>query len=397
MKERELVNEYLARILVISNKMKANGEDVKNVAVVEKVLRSMTPKFNYVVCSIEESKDTSMLSIDELQSNLLVHEQRMSNIVHEEHALKVTHGSQYAGLAGRKIGHLNFGGSRQNVDKATVECYNCHKLGHFQWECKKGVENFAENQAESEEHMLLMAYIEEKKQQKTDVWFLDSGCSNHMCGKKEYFSELDENFSDSVKLGNNSNMVVNGKGNIRLDVNGVINIVTEDVAQLWHCRFGHLSFKGLQTLQQKGMVEGLPLLKPPSMLCKDCLVGKQHRDSFPMRSSWIASQILQLVHANICGPIKPASNSKKRYLLTFIDDFSHKTWVYFLAEKSEAFTVFKSFKLHVDKATNMSLKGLRTDHGGEFTSQEFKNFCNVHGVQRQLIATYSPQQNGVAE
>lgn len=66
MKERELVNEYLARILVISNKMKANGEDVKNVAVVEKVLRSMTPKFNYVVCSIEESKDTSMLSIDEL-------------------------------------------------------------------------------------------------------------------------------------------------------------------------------------------------------------------------------------------------------------------------------------------------------------------------------------------
>lgn len=175
------------------------------------------------------------------------------------------------------------------------------------------------------------------------------------------------------------------------------NIVTEDVTQLWHCRFGHLSFKGLQTLQQKGMVEGLPLLKPPSKLCKDCLVGKQHRDSFPMRSSWIASQILQLVHANICGPIKPASNSKKRYLLTFIDDFSHKTWVYFLAEKSEAFTVFKSFKLHVDKATNMSLKGLRTDHGGEFTSQEFKNFCNVHGVQRQLIATYSPQQNGVAE
>ena len=66
MKERELVNEYLARVLVISNKMKANGEDVKNVAVVEKVLRSMTPKFNYVVCSIEESKDTSMLSIDEL-------------------------------------------------------------------------------------------------------------------------------------------------------------------------------------------------------------------------------------------------------------------------------------------------------------------------------------------
>ncbi|KAL2324779.1 hypothetical protein Fmac_023837 [Flemingia macrophylla] len=463
MKEGESVNEYLARVLVISNKMKANGDDLKEVAVVEKILRSMTPKFNYVVCSIEESKDTSLLSIDELQSSLLVHEQRMHNTVHEEHALKVTQSTQNAGPVGRGRGRWNFGGrgsgrSRQNIDKATVECYNCHKLGHFQWECRKGVANFAESQEDSaEEHMLLMAYVEAKEQQKTYVWFLDSGCSNHMCGKNEYFCELDENFSDSMKLGNNSNMVVNGKDNIRLDVNGVISIIsgvfyvpelknnllslgqlqekglsilfqqgkckiyhpnkglimqsnmssnrmfilhaislpvaptcfntiTEDVAQLWHCRFGHLSFKGLQILQQKGMVEGLPLFKPPFKLCKDCLLGKQHRDSFPVRSSWRASHILQLVHVDICGPIKPASNSKKRYLLTFIDDFSRKTWVYFLAEKSEAFTVFKSFKLHVEKATDMSLKGLRTDRGGEFTSQEFNNFCHTHGVQRQLTS-----------
>ncbi|XP_027155354.1 uncharacterized protein LOC113755580 [Coffea eugenioides] len=91
MKEGESVNEYIARVLVITNKMKANGEELKDVAVVENILRSMTPKFNYVVCSIEESNDTSILSIDELQSSLLVHEQRMSNTVHEEHALKVTH------------------------------------------------------------------------------------------------------------------------------------------------------------------------------------------------------------------------------------------------------------------------------------------------------------------
>lgn len=63
MKDGESVDEYFARVLVITNKMKANGEDLKDVAVVEKILRSMTPKFNYVVCSIEESKDTSVLSI----------------------------------------------------------------------------------------------------------------------------------------------------------------------------------------------------------------------------------------------------------------------------------------------------------------------------------------------
>ena len=64
------------------------------------------------------------------------------------------------------------------------------------------------------------------------------------------------------------------------------------------------------------MVNGLPHLKSPIKLCEDCLVGKQHRDPFPKKSKWRATQILQLVHADICGPIKPMSNSKKRQLTT---------------------------------------------------------------------------------
>ena len=136
------------------------------------------------------------------------------------------------------------------------------------------------------------------------------------------------------------------------------NTITENLVQLWHCRYGHLSFTGLKTLQQKAMVNGLPQFKTPSRLCKDCLVGKQHKDSFPKRSSWRASQILQLLHADICGPIKPISNSKKWYLLTFIDDFSRKTWVSFLTEKSEAFDVFKRFKIRMKKETNTPLQAL---------------------------------------
>ena len=128
-----------------------------------------------------------------------------------------------------------------------------------------------------------------------------------------------------------------------------------------------------------------------------CLVGKQQRFSFPRKSTWRASQILQLVHADICGPIKPISNSKKRYLITFTDDFSRKTWLYFLVEKSEAFAVFKSFKTYVEKKTSSFLRCLRTDRGGKFTSQEFAIFCDVHGIRRQLTAAYTPQQNGVAE
>ena len=75
------------------------------------------------------------------------------------------------------------------------------------------------------------------------------------------------------------------------------------------------------------------------------------------------------------------------------DDFNIKTWVYFLIEKSEAFAAFKNFKIHVEKKTNSFIKALQTDRGGEFTSQEFTNFCDVNGIQRQLTAAYTPQQN----
>ncbi|XP_058762798.1 uncharacterized protein LOC131636130 [Vicia villosa] len=76
MKEGESVNDYFSRTLSISNKMRINRDKLEEVAIIEKILRSMTNKFDYVVCSIEESNDIDSLSIDELQSSLLVHEKK---------------------------------------------------------------------------------------------------------------------------------------------------------------------------------------------------------------------------------------------------------------------------------------------------------------------------------
>lgn len=77
--------------------------------------------------------------------------------------------------------------------------------------------------------------------------------------------------------------------------------------------------------------------------------------------------MLELVHSNICGPITPTSNGGKNYVITFIDDFSQKVWVYFLQEKSEAFEVFKSFKASIEKEADSSIQILRTDRGDEFS------------------------------
>jgi len=100
----------------------------------------------------------------------------------------------------------------------------CHKLGHFQWECPNKEKEA--NHVETQEEMLLMAYMNMNKANREDMWFLDSWCSNHICGKKEYFTDFDGSFKGLMKLGNNSSMVVIGKGNVRLQVNGITQIIT---------------------------------------------------------------------------------------------------------------------------------------------------------------------------
>lgn len=77
MKSGEPVSEFFSRTKEIINKMRVHGDKVEEVTVIKKILRSMTPKFNFVVCSSEESKDLDHLSIDELQGSLFVHEQKI--------------------------------------------------------------------------------------------------------------------------------------------------------------------------------------------------------------------------------------------------------------------------------------------------------------------------------
>ena len=172
---------------------------------------------------------------------------------------------------------------------------------------------------------------------------------------------------------------------------------SESPADLWHRRYGHLHFKGLSTLSCKKMVNGLPHLSESSAVCTICMIGKQHREIIPRKSMWRATQKLQLIHADICGPITPESNSHKRYILTFTDDYSRKLWTYFLNLKSETLAMFKKFKSLVEKEYANVICCLRTDRGGEFTSSDFNEYCSSNGIVRQLKAAYTPQQNGVAE
>jgi len=100
--------------------------------------------------------------------------------------------------------------------------------------------------------------------------------------------------------------------------------------------------------------------------CEECVLRKHPRTSFSRTAEYRAKEQLRLIHTDICGPITHESYSGKRYFIYFIDDFSRKTWVYFLKEKSEVFQVFKRFKAMVEKEIDMPIKSVRSDRGGEF-------------------------------
>ena len=145
------------------------------------------------------------------------------------------------------------------------------------------------------------------------------------------------------------------------------------------------------------MVHGLPNMDFEGKFCEECMLKKHARNSIQKKAEFWAKQPLELIYTDTCGPITPESFSRKRHFISFIDDYSRKTWVYILKEKSEAFEVFKKFKVMVEKATGRHIKAVRSDRGGENTSTAFMMYYEEQGIRRFLTATYTPQQNGVVE
>nr|GEY00760.1 retrovirus-related Pol polyprotein from transposon TNT 1-94 [Tanacetum cinerariifolium] len=132
-------------------------------------------------------------------------------------------------------------------------------------------------------------------------------------------------------------------------------------SELWHLRYGHLNYRGLQLLKSKEMVANLPSIVHMKQVCDKCVLEKQTKMSFPVGKSKRATDLLELVHADLCGPIRTESLEGAK------------------------------------KQSGKDLKVLRTDRGGKFISKEFAALCDEEGIKRELTAPYTPEKNGVAE
>lgn len=168
-------------------------------------------------------------------------------------------------------------------------------------------------------------------------------------------------------------------------------------AQLWHERYGHIGMHNLQILASKELARGLPKkISNLEGVCTGCMMGKQARESFPNEGKR-ATEALELVHSDLCGPMSVQTLGKAKYFLTFIDDATRFTYIFFLQSKDQVFSKFKEFKALAENSTGKKLKALRTDRGSEYVNKAFEAFLAENGIRHDKTAPYTPQQNGVAE
>ncbi|XP_058765508.1 uncharacterized protein LOC131639000 [Vicia villosa] len=383
-------------------------------------------RFDNIVVAIEESKDLTLLSKDELQSSLEAHEQRMdergSDKAKAELALQARFNERSKGSKGKwpskgkqgdgepkhskgqkgESSSSNGYGDRSNArggkprDMSKVQCWKCRKLGHFQAKCgakqleTKGDEAKVARQEVDDEATLLMMITDECEgmtevldsscksrdsscssaekatvlsseqnvmisvrdgTQGKEEWYLDSGCSTHMTGRRDCIGQLLEK-GYNIRLEDKILRVVDASGVLILKAPMATNrtfkvelkvlehrcLATAASREewLWHYRLGHLNFRDLKALQQEGMVTGLPHINIPAELCEEC-------------------------------------------------------------RKDEVFDVFKRFKSMAERQCGRKLKVLKTDGGGEYTSVAFGKYCDDEGIVREVVPPYTPQQNGIAE
>lgn len=159
---------------------------------------------------------------------------------------------------------------------------------------------------------------------------------------------------------------------------------------------GHLNIGDVRRLAS--MVDGIGQLKNDMEgVCEPCQLGKQARKPFHSQSEPRSSRVLELIHTDVCGPITPPTYDNKRYLITFLDDFTHFMVVCLVEKKSEMLYHFVTFKKMVFSQFEKRISKLRCDNGGEYISNDFKEMCRDSGIRLQYTIRFTPELNGVAE
>ena len=267
----------------------------------------------------------------------------------------------------------------------------------------------------------------------TDDFFADSGASHHMSDQRSYFSSM-----TPIQKGQ---WLVKGIGGISLPVLGQgvemvftgntvlfkhegtvimtgkrsgkelyhLNITVNDrtaaaVAKpkipfsIVHQRFADLNCRAIQRMAERNVVDRLNLQdsKTPSDPCNGCIYGKMHHTPFP-KGRTRATRPDKIIHSDVGGPFRIPSICGGRYYVIFQDDFSGYSEGFIIKHKSEVQELFLKFCAATKRQNCRQVGTLRTDMGKEIEEQWFTEYLAKEGILHETTASYTPQQNGMAE
>ncbi|KAJ9547938.1 hypothetical protein OSB04_020481 [Centaurea solstitialis] len=251
-----------------------------------------------------------------------------------------------------------------------------------------------------------------------ESWVIDTGSGNHICNHLQRFTRRKTLRKDrsNLRVGEGTPLIAEAVGSYSLSlpsglvleldnstpVNGLYTVNLqdnsseiyhiskrskdiEDQTYLWHCRLGHINKKRVELLLKGGFL-GTFNYKPFDN-CESCLSGKMTKQPFNKENER-ATDLLEIIHTDVCGPFSHVAREGYRYFITFTDDFSRYGYVYLMRHKFESFERFKEFQNEVQNQLDRKIKFLRSDRGGEYLSDEFDNHlmeCGIKGEKRTLL------------
>nr|GEV02710.1 retrovirus-related Pol polyprotein from transposon TNT 1-94 [Tanacetum cinerariifolium] len=167
---------------------------------------------------------------------------------------------------------------------------------------------------------------------------------------------------------------------------------TPSQAWLWHRRLSYINFDYINLLLKKDIVIGLPKLKyVKDQLCSSYELSKAKRSSFKLKSVPSLKGRLNLLHIDLCGPMRVVSINGKKYIQVIIDDYSRYTWTLFLHSEDEMPEVLKEFLMMIQRNLQASVITVRTDRGTKFLNKTLNAFFKEEGIKHQTSTARTPE------
>ena len=181
------------------------------------------------------------------------------------------------------------------------------------------------------------------------------------------------------------------KLNVEMNENSSFAYIVSCV-NVWHGRLCHINNKYMKNMSGLGLI---PKLENELEKCEICSMTKITQK--PHKSIERNTELLELIHSDICEFEGHLTRGGNRYFITFIDDFSKYSYVYLMKNKSDAFEKLSIFLKEVENTFDKKVKRFRTDRGKEYDTLGLNNYIQSLGVVHETTAPYSPSSNGAAK